>query len=348
MSSAYTERVLKTIAMVVAAGVAVAVVGFCIDIFLMIFAGALLALFFGQCAKALAPWLRLSYGWSLAVVLLIALVVVVGGFSLMGTVIAQQVSTLGEALSNASRDAYERFEQSLPSPALLKNLPQPEDLLRGRSGLFSALGTVLGGFFGALATLGLILVFGIYLAASPELYARGLERLMPPAFRPRTREVLLELADRLWWWIIGRLIDMTIIGVFSALGLWALGVPLPITLGVIAGLLTFIPNIGPLISVVPAALLALEQGPSIALAVIGYYAVLQTVESYYLTPHIDQRAVHVPPVVTLAAQLILGVMVGMLGIAVATPLVATLMVLARRLYIEPAESSADIRGKQDG
>src|SRR5690606_31122882 len=112
------------------------------------------------------------------------------------------------------------------------------------------------------------------------------------------------LADTLWWWTIGRLASMSIIGVFTTIGLWMLNIPLPIPLGVVAAILTFVPNIGPVVAVIPPVLLAFTQGPLTALYVVIFYIVLQLLESYLITPLIQQREVHLPPVITISAQLV--------------------------------------------
>jgi predicted PurR-regulated permease PerM len=123
---------------------------------------------------------------------------------------------------------------------------------------------------------------------------------------------------------------MAINGTLTALGLWLLGVPLALTLGLLAALLNFIPNIGPIIAGVPAVLLALMHSPMQALYVVGLYLVLQSVDGYLLTPLVDRCTVSVPPALTLAAQMLLGG----LGLALASPLTAAAIVLVQKLYIE--------------
>ena len=127
---------------------------------------------------------------------------------------------------------------------------------------------------------------------------------------------------------------MIIIGVLTAVGLWLLGVPLALTLGLLAALLTFIPNIGPILAVVPAALLALLQSPTRALYVVLLYLGIQTVESYLLTPLMQKRTVSLPPALTIFAQVLMGILVGRIGLVLATPLTAALFVLVKMLYVE--------------
>ena len=126
---------------------------------------------------------------------------------------------------------------------------------------------------------------------------------------------------------------MAIIGSLTAISLSLLGVPLPISLGIIAALLTFIPNIGPILATIPQALLAVEVGLNTVLYVIVLNVALQTFESYLITPIIQRYTVTLPPVVTIFAQLVMGVIVGIIGIIMAAPLATAIMVVIQMLYV---------------
>ena len=201
------------------------------------------------------------------------------------------------------------------------------DVLARVTGIFS---TTLGIF----ADFIIILFIGLYLAIEPGLYTRGVIRLAPASRRERARAVIDEVGNTLRWWLIGKAASMLVIGVLTAFGLWLLDVPLALTLGLLAAILTFIPNIGPILSVVPAALLALLHSPTRALYVILLYLGIQTIESYLLTPMVQRRTVQLPPALTIFAQVLLGVLVGGLGLALATPLTAAALVLVRMIYVE--------------
>jgi predicted PurR-regulated permease PerM len=122
--------------------------------------------------------------------------------------------------------------------------------------------------------------------------------------------------------------------VLTGLGLWLVGIPLAWTLGLIAGLLDFVPNIGPLIGFLPAFLLAMAMGPTKALWVAVVYVLVQTIEGYLVTPLVQKRAVDLPPALTITGQLLMGVLAGPLGVLLATPLLAVGMVLVKILYVE--------------
>jgi predicted PurR-regulated permease PerM len=179
-----------------------------------------------------------------------------------------------------------------------------------------------------------ILFVGIYVAAQPTLYHHGLRRLAPIHARRRLDTVLLEVTSVLRWWLVGKLLSMTLVGVLTTAGLWLLEVPLALTFGLLAAALTFIPNFGPILSVVPPAILALAEEPRRALYVGALYLAIQTVESYAITPLIQRRTVSLPPALTITSQIVLGVLVGAIGVAMATPLTAAVMTVVRMLYVE--------------
>jgi predicted PurR-regulated permease PerM len=148
--------------------------------------------------------------------------------------------------------------------------------------------------------------------------------------------VLAELDTRLRRWLLGKLVAMVVIGLVTAGGLALIGVPLALAFGVLAGLLNFIPYVGPIVAFVPAVLLALMQGLGTVGAVAGLWIGVQTLEGYVLTPLIDQEAVDVPPALQISALAVAGTLMGPLGIVLGAPLTAVAFVLVQRLYVEDA------------
>jgi len=218
-----------------------------------------------------------------------------------------------------------RVADAIGSPA---GALQQSDTLRER--LLGVFSSTLGG----LAALALIVFVGVYTAIRPDTYMEGVVALFPPRRRPRIREMMCTLASTLRWWLVGRTLSAAVVGVATGLAVWALGVPIPLTLGVVAGVLTYVPNLGPVLTLVPAALLALTVSPSTALVVVAIYAGVQLVESYVLTPMVQEVAVEVPPALLLFAQALSAVFFGILGVALAAPLVAVALDLVKELYVE--------------
>lgn len=185
----------------------------------------------------------------------------------------------------------------------------------------------------AVGDLALVLVGGIYLAFQPGLYRRGVESLVPKDMTGEVHKLLERSGSALWLWAMGQSLGMLAIGVLTTLGLWALGVPVPLALGLIAGVLEFIPIVGPILAAIPAVLLAFLQGPEVALYTILFYLALQQVEGNILMPIIQNKAVSLPPVVTLFALLVFGSLFGTTGVIFATPLAVLLMVWVQQAYV---------------
>jgi predicted PurR-regulated permease PerM len=223
--------------------------------------------------------------------------------------------------------AYDWGRAALARIEVERLLPSRSDILARITGVAS---TTLGG----VANLFVILFVGIYGATEPHTYHNGFIRLIHPRRRRRARQILDELDQTLGWWLLGRLCSMVVVGLATGLGLWLLGVPLALTLGLIAAVLGFVPYIGPILAGVPAVLIGLTQGPQQAFYVLLFYVGLQTLESYFLTPLVQRRAIALPPALQISTQVLAGVLFGVMGVALATPLTAAGQVIVRMAYVE--------------
>lgn len=199
--------------------------------------------------------------------------------------------------------------------------------------VFGVLGKAFSTSFGFTMNVAFIFFVGVFLAIKPHYYRDNLARLFPISNRSRVVEILDRVGETLWKWLIGRAATMLITGAGTGLMLWWLGVPLALTLGVITGILTFIPNIGSVLALLLSMLVALSQGPSTVWWVVVIYAALQFAESNIITPIIQQRQTEVPPPLLLSSQLMLGVLTGFLGVIVATPLLASAIVIVKEAYL---------------
>lgn len=209
-----------------------------------------------------------------------------------------------------------------------------EMMKRTAGRVFNMLKKMLGTTFGIITNLGVIFFVGIFLAVDPSLYRDGFSKLFPVDHRDRVAEVMDEMANSLFKWLIGRFAAMLITGLGTAIGLALLGVPMPITVGLLTGLLTFIPNIGGLIALGIAMLMGLTQGPMTMLWVFVVYACLQLVESNVITPLIQQHQTSIPPALLIATQVIMGALGGFLGILIATPALAATLTLVKEVWIK--------------
>jgi predicted PurR-regulated permease PerM len=187
---------------------------------------------------------------------------------------------------------------------------------------------------GMLATTIIILAFGVYYAISPSLYIDSALRLAPSARRERLGDVIGHIGAALRSWLAGRFISMVLVAGGTWLGLEFIGVPIALALGFLAGALSFVPNVGPILGSIPGIIVALSVSPMTAVWAAVVYVSVQAVESYAITPFIEFRAVSLPPGFLLAVQLLLGLLAGILGLFLATPLAVVAVVALQMLYLQ--------------
>jgi len=306
---------------------------FAVNAVLLVFASVLVAIALRALAEPLAKRIGISEPWAVAVV--VALLVLL--LSSVGWAIAPAIGEQASQLRTALPDAMQRLQQELSRFVWLESLfdsAPAADAPIAQEGVASKVTSAVSGTFTAIAHTVVMLVIALYIAVDPRMYVEGVVRLFPLARRDRARQVMHAMGATLRWWLIGKGLSMILVGTAVFIGLLALDVPLAGALALIAALLDFIPNVGPILAVVPAALFALLQGPTQVAYVIALYAAIQTIEGYLLTPLIEQQTVSVPPALSLTAMLVAALIFGWLGLLLAAPATAALLVLVRMVYLE--------------
>lgn len=306
-----------------------------IQVLLLLFAGLLIGVALTKAASAASTWSSMPRPLALLALVTSLLSVAVVGSLLLAPQVIEQSRELASEIPKMWRHFTSKFGawSELGWFNELSEVAQDPSADTMRNALSGFLG-VLASSLGAIGSLLVVFIVALYLAATPNLYWQGAVSLLPKAQRPRAKEVAEKIGDTLAWWMVGKLLSMTVVGFFTFAGLWLLSVPLALSLAILAGLLAFIPNFGPILAAVPAVLLGFGESSSTGLYVVGLYVAIQTVESYAITPLIQRRTVSLPPAVTITAQLIMGVLAGGLGLALATPLAAAGLVLVRELYVQ--------------
>jgi len=275
-----------------------------------------------------------------------------GAWMLTWPTLQQQAAVIREQLPQALTEiaVWIQSRYDMATGELINAEPQFWEQLRARAG--EELAGLVGGALpllntvvGAVASLLVVIIAGVYLAVEPQLYIDGASRLVPPEHRPRVAETLRAIGASLRRWMLGTVINMIAVGVLTTLGLWLLGVPTALGLGLIAALLEFVPIIGPILSAVPAIAVALIVSPTQALYVLILYVAVQQIESNVLTPLVMKGAVRLPPALTMLFQAVMFVLFGFLGLLLAVPLLAVVIVAVESLYVTPLEAD---RGTQAG
>jgi predicted PurR-regulated permease PerM len=220
-----------------------------------------------------------------------------------------------------------------------ESAPRTVETLRGSLGrqlgrvtqyVFPFLSSTVAVFAGMM----LIIFMAIYIASDPNTYHRGLMHMFPHYMRDRAGEVLSAMANVLRRWLVTQLIAMAAIAVVTTVGLLILNVQAAFALGLIAGLLEFIPTIGPILSAIPAVAMAFVDSPQKALMVALLYIGIQFLENHLLIPMLMKGGVDIPPVLTIMAQALMTLLFGFLGLMVAVPFIAATMVAVKMLYVE--------------
>ncbi|RVT92283.1 AI-2E family transporter [Rhodovarius crocodyli] len=303
---------------------------------LVVFAGALLAVGIRGLACPLAHRLGIGEGWGVALVSVLALLIMGLVFWLAADALTAQANSFRQELPGLMDSVRRSLSQYSWGQWVIQQVDPrrliPDDAAAGQVASIAV--TSLGGVLGGLGDVVLIVLLGLYLASDPGTYRRAALRLVSPAARPRMLELMDEAGRVLRGWLGGQMFAMAVTGVFIGSGLWALGVPLAGLLAVIAAIFGFIPYIGPIISVVPAILVALGQDPSLVPWVIGLFVLSQNIEGNILTPMVQSRTADLSPAYLLGAQALMGSGFGLIGVVLAAPLAALVMVAVKVGYVE--------------
>jgi predicted PurR-regulated permease PerM len=300
------------------------------DLLLMLFGAVIVAVGLHALAQPFERYLRVPPGLAVGAAIALAVGVIALVSWLVGDRLLAQVDDLSRKLPAALSVITNWARERAIGAALWK-------VWRGTNAddvPWSSLAVAATQTLSALGGIGLVLVVGAYLAGDPTLYREGLVRLVPPAYRGQVNDAMLASGHALSRWLMGQGISMLFVGTSTAIGLALLGIPLALTLGLLAGALAFIPFFGPIASGVLAVLLAFMQGPDQALYVAVLCVLIQQVEGNVLMPLVQRWAVELPPVLGITAAVIFGLLFGLPGVVLASPLMVVAMVLVRKLYVE--------------
>lgn len=306
------------------------------NVVLLLFISVLFALFLRGLTRLIVHYTHINDLLALAltgVVLLLLLVFVIWQ---IGPRVVEQLDELMEQLPNAI-DQLETLLRRINIDEQLTGQINGTDLLNtflsSGSSVFTRVTGIFSSTLGFLGTAVILFFIGIFLAVEPATYIDNAVRVLPHNQRLRAYGILQKLGTTLQLWMAARFASMLVVGGLTWLGLMILGVPVALPLALLAGLLTFIPNIGPILAIIPATLIGLSISVQMAALVFGLYLLVQVIESYIVTPIIERRTVSLPPALTITSQITLSLLVGQLGLLLAAPLVLVALVLVRELYL---------------
>jgi predicted PurR-regulated permease PerM len=303
------------------------------------FLSVTLATILNKMVRQLTRW-HIKRGWAIALTLFMILIIVTIILAIAVPPFLDQVRQwLDQAPTEVSQIRIWIEELDRRVPLELSQIGQQLDMFvrdipRVARSLFNNFFLLFRQTLGILVNSFLVLAATVMLLADPKTYRRAFVSLFPEFYRARVQEVLSRCEDALVGWGLGILFNMVVITLMSFIGLMFIGVPLPIANACIAGVLTFIPNVGPVLSVVPPAVLALLEAPWKAVAVIILYVAIQQIESNFLTPLVMKQQVSLLPAVTLLSQLVFGLLFGFFGLFLALPIVVVGQVWLQEIVVK--------------
>ncbi len=301
-------------------------------VLLLILGGVLFATYF----LGLTKYINTKTGLNKKLALLLTMIItfVFTGFVMYKITpnISKQVVELRETLPKAIDKTNETIAQSESLNFLVQPIRKSIEIGQKDEGGY--IKSFFSSVFGVLGDLYIIVFLGFFFIAGADSYVNGIVKLFPNHRRKRTKEILEHTGYTLRNWLIGKLMSMVIVGSLVTIGLYILGVPQALTLGVFTAILAFIPNIGPLISLIPALLISFSISNELAVSTLIVYLLIQAVESNLITPMIHKEMIAMPMAMVLIAQVLLGIFTGYLGLIMAVPFVAIVMVIVKKAYIE--------------
>ncbi|GAB2976515.1 AI-2E family transporter [Mucilaginibacter puniceus] len=298
------------------------------NVFLMVLAASLIALYFHGLADFIEKKTKLARAWSMTISVCASFILLILLLLLIGSKVQSQIEELSSNFPSMVQQAKDRLNETTIGQKILEQVSgtNSTQITDQAKKLFSST-------FGVLGDLYVIIFLGIFFTVSPGIYVKGIVALIPAKGEAKAQDILHKLDSKLKRWLAGKIFAMAVVAILTAVALAILGIPMLFALALIAGILNFIPNFGPIIAMIPAVLVGLSMGIDTALIIVGVYTLIQVVESNFITPMVQNKLVSIPPAMIITGQLIVGSLTGYLGIILATPLVLIVMVLVQELYI---------------
>jgi predicted PurR-regulated permease PerM len=322
----YVE-ILKLALLVVAVATVPVLIWYLFGVILMVFGAIILAMLLRLGAQPFIRWLALPEPLALAISGLLILFVLGGVGYLFGTHISDEFRDVVQRAGTASASIKSSLQGSEFGNFLLKRLSNANLSVTSVASGFLRVSTSF------LEALIIMVISGIYLAAQPKLYRRGLIWLFPPARHARVAEIIDGIGEGLRLWLVGQLIQMVLIGVLVTAAVWAIGVPSPLALGLIAGVGEFIPYLGPILAAIPAVLVALTKSPQLALWALLAYLIIHQIEGQIIAPLVQRRMVSIPPAVMLLGIAALTYLFGIVAIIFAAPIAVVVFTAVNLIYV---------------
>ena len=313
------------------------------DVLLLLFGAILLAIGLHAAARVVSRLVGMGAIPALAIVVVLLLAVFTAALWVFGATVAAQLDEVIQA-SPAGFRLVDDWLNGHPNVRQFLDQARGTSIVGATGWATSTVATALRSITRILGYAMITFFVAIYLAAQPDRYRRLCMRIVPPAHRGTAERLFAMTGDILRRWLIGQMVVMSAIGLLSGIGLWVLGIEAAFALGLMGGLLCFIPFVGAILAAVPATLVALTQGPMYAASVIAMYAAIHFVEGNFITPMVQAEATALPPVLAILSTVAFSLLFGPSAVLLAAPLTLLLLITVEVLYVRQGlgESSDDL------
>ena len=325
----YIEKVWQTVAIVALLVGSILILRVAFNVLLMVLAGTLIATYFHGLGDMIERNTRLNRRFSMIIAVLGSFVLLAVLLWFMGAKIQTQISELSNSLPGTVSNVKAKLSETTMGQKVLDYFSDDNS-----KQLYATARQFFSTSFGALGNIYIILFLGIFFTAEPSLYKDGILLLVPHQRKATGRHIIDRISLSLKGWLKGTLLSIFLITLMLAVGLSVIGIPVALVLALIAGMLKIIPNFGSMVAMIPGVLLALTISTNTAIVVALLYIVSQTIVSNIITPLIQKKMINLPPALTLISQLIMGALSGALGIILAVPLLAILIIFIDELYVK--------------
>ncbi len=300
-------------------------------VLLLILGGTLIALFFDGIASFINEKLPKT---NKRIITVFTVGFIIGIFTLLIYNLYPRITEQIIILKNDLPEAINSLRKTIQSNEALNYIVENINNSFKSKGVSGNIQSFFSSVFGIIGDFYIMIALGFFFLVQPSIYIDGIIQLFTKNSRKEVLKTIISIEKILKKWLLGKLFSMLIVGFLTGIGLYLLGVPLALTLAIIATICAFIPNVGPIIALAPALLIAFSKGDEYVLYTFLLYTGIQVIESNIITPLIQREVISFPMALILIAQVVLGLFTGYLGLILATPVVAILLLLVKKIYIQ--------------
>ncbi len=328
-SSRFANKVWTTVSITAFVGIMILIIYKTFNVFLLLLAASIIALFFNAVSSKIRKWTGLNDGLSLAVT--IVLMVLSAGFFFW--LVGAEAQIQYKEMQDAVPVMIDNAQNYLNKTTLGQKISDQITDIENQKKVLPFLQDFFKSSFGVFGDLYIVIFLAMFLSVSPFDYVNGVVNLVPRRGKAKAKQLFEDIGYNLKKWIKGAMISGFVIFVLISTVCLILGLDMWLILAITAGLLNVIPNFGPIMAMIPAVMVALLTSPTQALLVAGSFILVQAIEGNLITPNIQKKLLSIPPALLISFQVLMGTLSGGWGIVLAVPMLVIVMTVVKNLYL---------------